>query len=63
MTRHLHLPHPQLADRFIEHIGEGFWAGMFRHHEPAPIVPDGHDWDDFHWPDSSGYVEEAGDGA
>lgn len=47
MTARLHLPHPHIADRFIEHIGEGFWAGMFHH--GRSITPDGHDWDDWHY--------------
>lgn len=54
MTKRLHLPRlprPHIADRFIERIGEGFWAGIFHHHKTPPIVPDGHDWDDFHWED------------
>jgi len=61
MTRHLfpraHLPHPHIA----QHLADAF-ALAFHHREP-PLVPDGHDWDDYHWPDGSGYVEEAGDGA
>lgn len=56
MTRHLHLPHPHIADRFIEHVGKGFWGGMFHHSRPAPIVPDGHDWTGWHYPDGEGYA-------
>lgn len=51
----LHLPH--LADRFIEHVGEGFWAGML--HRPAPpparrAVPPAVDWPEWHhaYPDA-----------
>lgn len=58
---HPHLPHPHLADLFIGHIGAGFWEGMF--HRRALIIPAVHDWDDFHWPDGSGYVEVTDDRA
>lgn len=50
MSTRLHLPHPHIADRFISHVGEGFWAGIC-HHQPAPPreVPPAADWDDWHY--------------
>ena len=46
MSKHLHppthLPHPHIA----EHLAE-LWRTAVR--QQSPIVPDGHDWDDWHW--------------
>lgn len=53
MTR-LHLPHPHLADRFIDHLSEGIFAGLLHRHRPDPIVPDGHDWPEWHWQKGEG---------
>jgi hypothetical protein len=51
MSTRLHLPHPHISDRFIEHIGEGFWAGMFHHHTHTVerAVPAATDWDEWHY--------------
>ena len=54
MTKHLHLPHPHIADRFIEQIGEGWFSRMFHHdYQPTPKrpVPPAEDWNDWHWYD------------
>jgi hypothetical protein len=46
MTRYLfppkHLPHPHIA----EHLAEVWKSAL---HQQAPIVPDGHDWPEWHW--------------
>jgi hypothetical protein len=57
MTRHLHLPHPHIADRFIESFGEGWFSRMFLHETGPVIVPDGHDWEPYRWGDGPGYAE------
>ena len=50
MSRHLflprHLPHPHIADRVAQVI-----ASAFGHPLDQPIVPDGHDWPEWHWED------------
>jgi len=52
MSARLHLPHPHMPHlRLTEALLAGFAEGVvakFQHH-PAPIVPDGHDWDDWHY--------------
>lgn len=51
---HWHLPHPHIPDRVaavLEHAVCG------RLHPPPVIVPDGHDWPGWHWPDGAGYSE------
>lgn len=53
---HPHMPHPHLAERFIAHVGAGFWDGMFHHQAPLPkrIVPPAVDWPEWHhaYPDA-----------
>ena len=49
MTKHLHLPHPHIASRLAEEFERAVLERL-HHREPA-IVPDGHDWNEWHWYD------------
>ncbi|MET8648535.1 hypothetical protein [Nocardia aurea] len=42
----LHLPHPHIAER----VAEAFTHGLLDRlcHRQPPIVPDGHDWPEWH---------------
>lgn len=48
MSKHLHpkehLPHPHIADRLAK-----WWHEIAGPHWLDPIVPDGHDWNGWHW--------------
>ncbi|KIA63042.1 hypothetical protein [Nocardia vulneris] len=60
MTRHLfpraHLPHPHIA----QHLADAFAAAF--HHREAPLVADGHDWDDWHFAPAEADWEHEHDG-
>lgn len=53
MTRHLfpraHLPHPHIAEILARAFAV---AAVRRNDKGAVIVPDGRDWNEWHWLDS-----------
>lgn len=57
MSANLHMPHPHIADRFAAAFEHALHHG---HTAPSRDVPAAPDWDDWHYPDTSGYTEVQG---